>query len=101
MGKGFYAANAAVAYFTLFCGDGVVADWSEDVMAEEFPNPPTNLSLNNMGGNSHGGERENNHNVKDNTVCDDENGYGLEEEGGGQVQGGTIGGGQVFIPPWC
>ena len=78
MRKGRSATDANVAYIALGVIGGVVADGSKDAMAEEFPDPPMNLYLNDTGDNSYGSERENNCNVKDNTVCNDKNHYGLE-----------------------
>ena len=40
--------------------------------------PPKNIFLDDTGGESHGNERENDRDAKDNTVSDDENDYGLE-----------------------
>ena len=79
MRKGRSATDANIAYIALGVIGGVVADGSKDAMAEEFPDPPMNLYLNNMGGDSHGSKRENYHDAKDITVCDNENDYDLEE----------------------
>ena len=48
MGKVCSITNSTTTYVTLVGGGSVLEDRSEDATAEEFPNPPTNLSLNNM-----------------------------------------------------
>ena len=79
MGKDCSATDSDAAYVALIVDGGVVADRYKDATAEEFPAPPTNLTPNKTIGDSHGGERENDCDAKDKIVCDDENGYSLEE----------------------
>ena len=79
MVKDFSSTNAAAAYVTLVIGSSMVADRSEDAMVEELSELPTNLSLNETGGNSHVSKRENDCDAKYGTICNDEKNYGLEE----------------------
>ena len=56
MEKNCSAADAAVAYVSLVVVSNGLTDWSKDATAEAYPEPPTNLPLDNMGGDSHGGK---------------------------------------------